>query len=322
MAKMDLSTLKTWIQTMVLANKQLVSSLTTTISSIDLMADKIGRQINITGVYRDPFPELEGSKLQFGKIVEEYFINLTMPVLQSSGAGTITPAYPTFEAAVYSLPLPKYKLKTSIPFNDIEASVNNAAKFSEVLQRIMKAFADSYNITRKYSKLQLLGNAIQGVDASANSANLKTTIAKPTDTTTGEAFLKQVMNDLEVASRENETGSLSGSLIGEAPTESLYLYIKEGINSSIKVDTLAGAFNKDELKLPIKIKAVPNFGDANDSDKTYAMLVDTRGIKLCNTSQFVLSQLNADDAFQNYVKHAQDTAFISNFTYIHIYREA
>lgn len=313
--------LQAFIETVVLANKQMVSSLEAVYSSIDNMVDKIGRQIIIDGMFTDNLDELEGPRLPFGKIIEEYFINLTLPELTTEGDGTITPNYPDFDDAVYSLALPKFRLKTSIPYNDLEASVNNPAKFSEIVMKIMKSFNDSYTLTRKYEKKQLLGNLIQKIDASEDEtfqANAIVTLAKPTDTLTGEAFIKAIKDAAEVASRENEENSLFGGLIGAAP--SLTLYILEGIKSSIDVDTLAGAFNKEKLAIPAKVKVIQDFGDAGDDGATYAILMDSRTAKLCNTFNLILSALNADDAFRNYVKHAQDTGFISTHTFVRIYR--
>lgn len=317
------SNLKSFVETVVLANKQLVSSLSAVYSSLDKMVDKIGRQIMIDGMFTDDLEDLEGPRLPLGKIIEEYFINLTLPELTTATDGTIVPNYPSFDNAVYSLPLPKMRLKTSIPYNDIEASVNNPAKFSEVVMKIMKSFNDSYTITRKYAKKQLLGNLIQKIDASSDATfkgNAIVTLAKPTDTLTGEAFVKAIKNAAEVASRENEENCLDGGLIGKAP--SLTLYITEGIKSSLDVDTLAGAFNEGKLALPAKLKIIQDFGDANDSGKTYAILMDSRLAKLCNTANFTLSDINATDAFRNYVKHAQDTAFISTHAFVRIFRTA
>lgn len=317
---MTQSNLQSFIETLVLANKQVVSSLSAVVSSIDAMVDKIGRQIMLTGVYEDDLPELEGPRMPMAKIIEEYFVNLTLPELTTAGDGTITPNYPSFDDAVYSLPLPKARLKTSIPFNDIEASVNNPAKFAEVITKIMKAFNDSYTLTRKYSKKQLLGNLIKKVDAASSGvkANAIVTLAKPVDTATGEAFIKAIKNAAEVANRENENNSLSGKLIGKTPK--LVLYIKEGIKSSIDVDTLAGAFHSENLDIPATVKVLQDFGSAGDSGKTYAILMDSRIAKLCNTANYTLSALNADDAFRNYVKHFQDTAFISTHAFVRIFR--
>ena len=149
--------------------------------------------------------------------------------------------------------------------------------------------------------------------------NLKfvTTIAQPTDTASGEAFIKQLKSDVEIASDESEGYSLNGNTIG-AVDDSLYLIVKQGVMPSLEVDTQAGAFHADKVALPAKHIVVKDFGD-NDTG-VFAMLVDVRGLKLHPGYRAVRDFENGYNDFISYFLHNEFTAFISRNTFVKIYK--
>lgn len=138
------------------------------------------------------------------------------------------------------------------------------------------------------------------------------------DDTTGEAFIKQLKSDVEVASDSSEGHSLNGNSLGA--TEGLRLILKQGIMPSVEVDTLAGAFQLEKLALPVKVIVVKDFGSC-DSD-VYGMLVDVRGMRLHNTFNGTYENLNGDGAFLNIFRHTEDTAYISRNCFVKFYKES
>ena len=140
-------------------------------------------------------------------------------------------------------------------------------------------------------------------------------VAVPVDSTTGEAFIKTVKKDVEVASDISEGHSLNGNTLGAS---NLVLLVKQGIMPSIQVDTLAGAFNKEEVALPAEVKVIKDFG--SDNTDVFAILVDTRAIRLHNTYKAVRENLNGDGDWLNMFYHTEDTAHISRNTFVRIYR--
>lgn len=165
---------------------------------------------------------------------------------------------------------------------------------------------DTYNT---YSDAVIAGAII--------NLNFVTTIAKPTDTASGEAFIKQLKTDVEIAMDESEGYSLNGNTIG-AVDESLYLIIKQGVMPSLEVDTQAGAFHADKVALPAKHIVVKDFG--NNNTGVYAMLVDVRGLKLHNDYRAVRTFENGYNDFISYFLHTEFTAFISRNTFVKIYK--
>ena len=147
---------------------------------------------------------------------------------------------------------------------------------------------------------------------------LITTIAKPIDSTTGEAFIKQVKGDVEIANDLSEGHSLNGNSLGVS--EDLVLIVKQGIIPAVEVETYAGAFNKQEVAIPARIIVVKDFGSCNS--KVYAVLMDGRGMRLHNTYNAVRENPNGDGDFLNLFRHTEDTGFISRNTFVKFYKES
>lgn len=317
MAKMTIAGLSTLASSYVAAAKQAGEWTATTANMLGLL-DKIGKQVQIDGLYIDKLPEFDGEALPFGRTIEEFFIDLTLPEAYSTilleGAKDVVPALPTVQDVAYSYTLGREKIKTTVPYNNVERAALSSTEAGSMTGSILLRLANSYEMFKYAAKKQLLGNFAD----KAVTAGLVATVAKPEDEATGEAFIKQIKNDVETASFAHE-GGLNGALIGVAPE--LVLYIKKGVMSSIEVDTLAGAFNKDELALPAKVKVLDDFGVMTDT-KVYAVLLDPRGIKLHRSYHVIREAPNGDGDFINYVDHSEHTGFISKQTFIKAYKIA
>lgn len=327
MAKMTLSGLRTFAAGYVNASKQAGAWQASTNNLFGLL-DKIGKIVSLKGQFNDKLPELDGDELPAGKTIEETMIDLVLPAVYGTngianetnatteGARDVVPVYPSVESAAYSYTLGRYKAKITRPYDYIEAGCNTGEQVGELTSDIMWSLESSMSLTRYNLKKYLLGNAI--TKALALQVPLAATIAVPVDTTTSEAFIKQVKQDVEDASFANEGHCLSGALIGASPR--LVLYVKKGVMPVVEVDALAGAFNQERLALPCEIKVVDDFGGANA--KVWGFLVDPRGIKLHNSYRAIRSKENADGDFVNFVEHEENTGFISKHVFMKVYKTA
>ena len=278
--------------------------------------DKIGKMVMLDGQFIDKLPELDGDDLPLGKTIEEYFIDLTLPEaytdINTEGAKNEVPALPTVEQCAYNYTLGREKIKTTVPYDNVERAALNQNDAANMIAKILERLGNSYEMFKFQAKKQLLGNAAD----KAVAANLLTTIAVPTDTATGEAFIKAIKGEVEAASFAHE-GGLNGALIGAAPE--LVLYIKKGVMPSIEVDTMAGAFNEARLAIPARVKVVDDFGTMTNTN-VFALLVDPRGIKLHRGYHAIRTATNADGDFVNYVDHSEHTGFISKNVYIKAFK--
>lgn len=148
--------------------------------------------------------------------------------------------------------------------------------------------------------------------------DLSEVLAIPTDSTSGAAFIKAIKEKVEEASFATDGNSLAGNTIGAE--DGLVLFIRKGVMPAVEVETLAGAFNKDNLAIPAKVKVVEDFGADVDDSKCWAMLVDSRAIKLHpQYFRFGETQVNGGD-YVNMFLHSKQIGFISKFAFIHTWR--
>ena len=326
MAKLTSAQLKTAMQTYVAAAKQAGAWNASTDNFVGLL-DKIGKTIQLSGLYNDQLPELDGEELPLGKTIEELMIDMTLATaytdITTEGAKDVVPALPSVEEVCYSYSLGRQKIKTTVPYDNVERAFNNANDASNALTDITMKLQNSYDITKYYEKKQLLGNAISKCLAQkATNPDVYKAIAKPVDTATSEAFITQVKADVEDASFAHE-GGLAKAFIGASPE--LILFVKKSIRPVIQVAALSGAFQKDELAIPAKIKVCEDFGNivgGTDGKEVFAILADPRGIKLHNSYNATRESQNADGDFINYVRHFEDTGFISKYVYMKVYETA
>lgn len=150
--------------------------------------------------------------------------------------------------------------------------------------------------------------------------DLVSTLAKPVDTPTGEAFIKQLKTDVEIASDYSEGHSLNLNTLGATNQDGLVLVLKQGIMPSIEVDVQAGAFHGDKVAIPTKVVVVPNLGSADA--KVWGVLIDARGMKLHNTYRAVRENVNGKGDFLNMFFHTENTAFVSRNVFVKVYKSA
>ena len=195
------------------------------------------------------------------------------------------------------------------------ASISGAHSVNELFY--VTATAKMYVLVKPIAS----GAGLTGTTAIAGGylilLDLVTEIAKPVSDVTGEAFIQQVLADVEIASDFSEGHSLNGNTLGGNPEAGLVLVIKQGVMPALKVQTLAGAFHREELAIPAEIVVVPNFGDA-DAD-FYAILVDRRIMRLHNTYRAVRENMNGQGDFLNMFYHTENTVHVSRNCFVKVY---
>lgn len=323
MAKMTISDLQSAMATYVAAAKQ-AGAWTKSNDNLITAVDKIGKTIQINGVYTDKLGELEGDELPLGKTIEEYFIDLTMPETYSDitteGAKDALPALPAVEDVCYNYTLGRQKVKTTVPFDNLERAFNSDAGAAAAITDISAKLQNSVDMTKYQMKKQLLGNvASKALEVKASVPDVYKAMPVPVDTETSEAFITAIKQAAEDASFAHQ-GGLGNRLIGAAPE--LKLYVKKGVMPIVEVEALAGAFNSEKLALPASVTVVDDFGTITgetSGKKVYAILIDPRGVKLHEGYNASRYKENADGDFVNYVRHFEETGFISKSTFVRVF---
>lgn len=314
---LTIETLKNAAAAYVDATKQLQSNFVPTVDDFTKTVCKIGEMKTLYLPHVDKLPELSGDNLPFGETIEEFMVNDFLPsdFVYTDGAPKKNATRATFAEAVYSYPMKEQLWELGVPRNQFRRVSLGERSFGDLIASTLSTLDSSANAWNYAAKRQLLGNA---ATEAAKIPALVDSIAKPHDTATGEAFIKAVKACIEVASDMNN-GNLAQHTAAAAP--SLTLYIMQGVMPSIEVDTMAGAFNEAKLAIPATVKTVLDFGTASDSG-VYAILVDSRAIKLHDDILTVTSDYEGRMDQDNFYRHQKQTGFISKYGYIHVFKAA
>ena len=314
---LTIETLKTAAAAYVDATKQLQSKFVPTVDDFTKTVCKIGEMKTLYLPHVDKLPELSGDNLPFGETIEEFMVNDFLPsdFVYEDGAPKKTAKRATFEEAVYSYPMKEQLWELGVPRDQFRRVSLGERSFGDLIASTLSTLDSSANAWNYAAKRQLLGNA--ALEA-AKIPGCTSSLAKPTDTASGEAFIKAVKACVEVASDMNN-GNLAQHTAAAAP--SLTLYIMQGVMPSVEVDTMAGAVNEAKLAIPATVKTVLDFGTASDSG-VYAILVDSRAIKLHDDILTVTSDYEGRMDQDNFYRHQKQTGFISKYGYIHVFKNA
>ena len=312
---LTIDTLKTAAATYVDATKQLKSNFVPTVDDFTKTVCKIGKMATLYLPIADKLPELSGDNLPYGEIIEEFMVNDFLPEKYTyvDQAGKKNARRATFAEAVYSYPLDQQKFELGVVRSQFQRVALGEQSFSNLVASTLSTLDSSTNAWNYASKRQLIGNM---ATEAAKKPALVSAMAKPTDTATGEAFIKKVKELAEIASDMNDH-NLAEHACGAAPR--LKLFLKQGVMPSLEVDTMAGAFNEAKLAVPAEIKTVLDFGTADDS--IYAILVDERAIKLHDDINKVTTDYTAGDDQDNFYRLLKQTGYISKFAFVHVFKQ-
>lgn len=286
--------------------------------------DKVGKQVQLSGLYNDKLPELDGDDLPLGKTIEEVLIDLTLPETYSNivaeGAKDGVPALPSVEDVAYCYTLGRQKIKTTVPFDNVERAMISEDATGSLIASITERLQNSYDMMKYQMKKQLLGNmATKALAIKSTNTDVYKSVAIPTDTTTSEALITALKEAAEDASFAHE-GGLGGAFIGAAP--SLKVYILKGVMPTITVQAIAGCINPEQLAIPADVKVVDDFGKITgetSGKKVYAIMIDERGVKLHEGYNATRAKENADGDFINYIRHTESTGFLSKYTFVRVF---
>lgn len=307
----NISNIKTFVAGVLQDAKiaQSAENFTAVINDTTGLVEKCMDQICLNQLFTDKLPELDGDEKEFGAYVEEYGMGLLVPKAATSlvdGQSYGVPYYaPAVQGTFHSWKLPEYIVAGSTSYNKYKSSMKSPEAYASFVSSVLKQMIDSYNQARYEEKKELLGWA-------ANNVAVKQILAKPVDTASGEAFIKAVKNIAEDASFARDI-TVGEKTITLGAAEGLTLYLNKGIMSSLEVDTLAGAFNKEDLAMPVTIKVVDFGATGMGTNQAYGLIVDNRAIKLFPNRNTVGEDVNAYHDFVTVSRHVIDTPFVSKF---------
>ena len=157
--KLSLPQLKTLVANVVTAAKVSNGTYSVTRDNILELVDKIGKIVTLDSVFNiDKLADFDGEYLSFGKTVEEYQIDLTLPVdYDASGSTALAPFEPTHRPDFYSYTIGRKYIPTTLRQDNLQRAVHFEAQLVEMTAMILKRQADSMAAYRYGVKRQILG---------------------------------------------------------------------------------------------------------------------------------------------------------------------
>ena len=172
MATLTYPQLKTMVASLVTDVKISSASFSVTRDNIVGLVDKIGKIFDLDTNFRvDKLARFNAEYLSFGKTIEEWQADLILPEdYDSTGSGAMTPATSTFRPNFYSYTIGRKRIKQTIPYNDIERAVHNAAQYANIVARLYSRIEDSQAQYEYQLKREMAGKladiALEEMDAS------------------------------------------------------------------------------------------------------------------------------------------------------------
>lgn len=313
MAELTKAALETAVKSYVDASKQFGSTFTAEVDDFTHTISKIGEMVTLYLPQLDKLPELFGNDLPYGQTIEEFMVNDMLPVDYTyvDGGEIKSAPRPTFDEVVYSYPLSDKLFEVGIPYSQFQKVSLDAGAYASLASSSLATLDSSLNAWNYAAKRQLLGNLAVKASSIADLKTASNGDPAAWDETATEDFIRDVLNQVEVASDMNEHNIAQHCTAG-AP--SLKLYVSQKVVPTMKVKALAGAINREELALPAEVKTILDFGDQTD---VIAMLVDPRGIKL----KYDINEVEsiAGNFVVSTKRHIKQTGFISKYGFVHIW---
>ena len=235
--RLDLKGLKTAVASYVAAAKIDLSTLTITQNNIVGLVDTIGKIWTIdTSVY-DKLPEFDGETLSFGKTVEEWNQDMSLPQdhnIDEDGSRALKDYTPKYRPVSYSITLGRKVFATSIPYGNIERAVHNEGQFVEVVAMITKKLEDSISLWKYECKREVLGKMIDACE-SAMGSGATTYTANTTALVVGNAYTSGGKYAVAMLSQNAENKTFDQLL-----TEGKLVELKLITEVDLPVDTTTG----------------------------------------------------------------------------------
>lgn len=236
--RLDLKGLKAAVASYVASAKIDLSTLTITQNNIVGLVDTIGKIWTIdTSVY-DKLPEFDGEFLSFGKTVEEWNQDMSLPQdhnVDEDGSRALKDYTPSYRPVSYSISLGRKVFATSIPYGNIERAVHKEGQFVEVVSMITKKLEDSISLWKYESKREIIGKMIDACE-SAMGSGATTYVANSTALVVGGAYTNGSGSYAVAMLSQSAENKTFAELLAEGKLVELKL-IKE---VAIPVDTTTG----------------------------------------------------------------------------------
>lgn len=289
------------------------------------LLNKIAKTMTIKRMFENKLARFKSGTLATATDIEEYFIRkIGAKVQDKDGLNPLGKRNPSL-AKVYYRENRNETYETTVSFKQIRQAFTSRDGVENLMNEIVQELYNSSNIDEYLIMKELLGTV-------SENATIYEVPDPSKDEKSAKRFVKTVRkasNDLEEPTSDFHTYFIPDpsdpdemirdkSIIQHTPKSSQVLFLNKDVEAEISVEVLATAFNVGKADFPVENVIVGDFGTS--ADDIVAILADDRLLRVFDTYQELLTQVNAQGAFTNYFLHIDQILALSPFANVVVFK--
>lgn len=253
---------------------------------LQLFVNRIGMPIVRARSFRNPLAILKREGDPLGTDEQEYYVNpASGEDYNAASTDLLSQETPEVKVSYHRINRQR-RFKATIQFAVIRGAFLEWSGLDRLTDEVVKSLYNG-NYIEEYEATKNI--VVAGMD---NDTMPTIEVTKPTDESTGKAFMKkikEIFGDFAFPRTQYNAWNLlvpddPKPLVTYSKYEDILLFVRNDINAEIDVEVLAKAFNLEKTNFVGKVIPVDNFGEGHDNvlavmcDKEYPVIVDKLNI--------------------------------------------
>lgn len=238
---------------------------------VPALVDLIGMQSISTAIFRNPIRGLKAGKIPFLATEQEIFVNFAEGITHNPKASCEDAfgIYESYIMAAYHRVNFNKDYPVTIWYEDLRTAFLSDFGLKSMINAKIESVISGANLDEYLNSVKLIDNTY------AAGAYYPVIVTEVTDANSGNELTKMIQSFILHMSFPHPEYNFAGSTAISAP-ENLVLITTPEVQSTLNVDTLAGAYHLDKMALNAQIIVVDRF----ENPAIQAALVDRRFFRI------------------------------------------
>lgn len=268
---------------------------------LDALIGRIALTVVRQKMFTNPLAILKKGGVPLGSDIQEIFVDMAKDQgFDGAGDKLLTKTTPNVKAIYHRI-----NRKSQYPITVSLAELQTAFTSYDELQKLMTKIIRSLYSGDSMDEFILMKNTF--ASAIADGKIVTSSIAKPSDQATSEAFLNEIMDAVSYfkypSSSFNKYDAIVGTGDGSKAVktwteiEEQVLIIRSDVLNKVKIKYLAGIFNVSEVEMKARLIEVDSFGSA---ETCLAILCDKSILEVRDNLSQLTNFYNGQGMYWNY----------------------
>lgn len=238
---------------------------------VPALVDLIGMQSISTAIFRNPVRGLKAGEIPFSATEQEIFVNFAEGITHNPKASCEDAfgIYESYVMAAYHRVNFNKDYPVTIWYEDLRTAFLSDFGLKSMLNAKVESVISGANLDEYLNSVKLVDNAYSA------GACYPVNVTQVTDTDSGNELTKMIQSFILHLAFPHPEYNFAGSTAISSP-ENLVLITTPEVQSTLNVDTLAGAYHLDKMALNAQIIVVDHFNNGG----IQAALVDRRFFRI------------------------------------------